>query len=129
MSRTILVVDDDESIRLLVAEALEHAGYTVETAADGPQALERISQTVPDAIVLDIWMPSLDGFDVMGMLRGNDETRHIPIVVMSAAYPERAAHDLGAQEFLAKPFEVSALLEAVERALAAPKELSGMASS
>ncbi len=124
MSRTILVVDDDESIRLLVAEALEHAGYTVETAADGPQALERISQTVPDAIVLDIWMPSLDGFDFMRILRGAPETRGVPVVAISAAYPERAALDLGAQEFLAKPFDVAALLDAVQRVLAAPREYS-----
>ena len=119
MSRTVLVVDDDESIRALVAEALEEAGYTVETADGGAKALERIAGAAPDAIVLDIWMPSLDGFDVMGTLRGSDKTRHIPVVVMSAAYPERAALDLGAQEFLAKPFEVSQLLAAVERALAA----------
>ena len=116
----MLVVDDDASIRTLVAEALEDAGYTVETVDSGTAALERVSQAVPDAIILDIWMPSLDGFDFMRTLRGNPKTQAVPVVAMSAAYPERAAHDLGVQEFLAKPFEVTALVAAVERALTAP---------
>ena len=117
MSRTTLVVDDDASIRELVAEALEDAGYTVETADNGIEALEMVGRSVPDLIILDIWMPSLDGFDFMRTLRGDARTRDVPVVAMSAAYPQRAAHDLGVQEFLAKPFDVSALLEAVERAI------------
>ncbi len=129
MSRTVLVVDDDEDIRTIVAEALEEAGYTVETANGGVQALERVAQGAPDAIVLDIWMPTLDGFDFVRTLRATEGTRNVPVVAMSAAYPERAALDIGVQEFVAKPFEVSALLAAVERALAAPKELSGTAAS
>ena len=118
MKRTMLVVDDDESIRALVTEALEDAGYTVTTADGGAEALDMIGRAVPDGIILDIWMPSLDGFEIMRTLRADDKTRDVPVVAMSAAYPERAAHDLGAQEFLAKPFEVSELLAAVERALA-----------
>ncbi len=129
MSRTVLVVDDDEDIRTIVAEALEEAGYTVETANGGVQALKRVARGAPDAIILDIWMPTLDGFDFMRTLRATEGTRNVPVVAMSAAYPERAALDIGVQEFVAKPFEVSALLAAVERALAAPKELSGTAAS
>ena len=118
MSRTMLVVDDDASIRELVAEALEGEGYTVETAEGGAQAVEMVARRVPDAIVLDIWMPSLDGFDFMRTLRANEKTRDVPVVAISAAYPARAALDLGVQEFVAKPFEVSALVEAVKRAVA-----------
>ena len=118
MSRTMLVVDDDASIRELVAEAFEGEGYTVKTAGGGAQALDMVAQAVPDAIILDIWMPSLDGFDFMRTLRANDKTRDVPVVAISAAYPERAALDLGAQEFVAKPFEVAALMAAVERAMA-----------
>lgn len=129
MSRTVLVVDDDEDIRTIVAEALEEAGYTVETANGGVQALERVAHGAPDAIILDIWMPTLDGFDFVRTLRASDATRNLPVVAMSAAYPERAALDIGVQEFVAKPFEVSALLAAVERALAAPKGLSETAAS
>ena len=120
MSRTMLVVDDDASIRELVAEALEGAGYTVKTAEGGAKALDMVAQAVPDAIVLDIWMPTLDGFDFMRTLRATDRTRDVPVVAISAAYPERAALDLGVQEFVAKPFEVSALLAAVERAMTPP---------
>ena len=120
MSPTMLVVDDDASIRELVAEALQGEGYAVETAEGGAQALDMVARAVPDAIVLDIWMPSLDGFDFMRTLRGDPKTQAVPVVAMSAAYPERAAHDLGVQEFLAKPFEVTALVAAVERALTAP---------
>ncbi len=121
MSRTMLVVDDDADIRELVAEALEHAGYTVTTADNGIEALEMVARTVPDGIVLDIWMPSLDGFDFMRTLRANEKTRDVPVVAISAAYPERAAHDLGVQEFLAKPFDVAALVEAVERIVKPPR--------
>ncbi len=121
MSRTMLVVDDDADIRELVAEALEDAGYAVETADNGIEALEMVGRTVPAGIVLDIWMPSLDGFDFMRTLRANEKTRDVPVVAISAAYPERAAHDLGVQEFLAKPFDVAALLEAVERAVKPPR--------
>ncbi len=101
MSRTMLVVDDDASIRELVAEALEGEGYTVKTAGGGAQALDMVAQAVPDAIILDIWMPSLDGFDFMRTLRANDKTRDVPVVAISAAYPERAALDLWVQEFVA----------------------------
>ena len=116
----MLVVDDDASIRTLVAEALEDAGYTVSTAEGGTEALDMVARMVPDAIILDIWMPSLDGFDFVRTMRADEKTRSVPIVAMSAAYPERAALDIGVQEFLAKPFEVSELLAAVERALATP---------
>ena len=122
MSRTMLVVDDDASIRELVADALRDEGYAVETAAGGAQALDMVARAVPDAIVLDIWMPSLDGFDFMRTLRADDKTRDVPVVAISAAYPERAALDLGVQEFVAKPFDVSALVEAVKRAMATTGE-------
>lgn len=118
MSRTMLVVDDDASIRELVAEALADEGYTVETATGGAQALDMVARAVPDAIILDIWMPSLDGFDFMRTLRADDRTRDVPVVAISAAYPERAALDLGVQEFVAKPFDVAALMAAVKRAMA-----------
>ena len=114
----VLVVDDDAWMRELLADALEDEGYAVETAEGGTQALDMVARTVPDAIVLDIWMPSLDGFDFMRTPRANDRTRGVPVVAISAAYPERAALDLGVQEFVAKPFEVSALVEAVRRAVA-----------
>jgi CheY-like chemotaxis protein len=119
MSRTVLVVDDDPSIRAYVAEALEDAGYAVEAAESAAEALDALERAVPDAIVLDMWMPSMDGFDFMRPLRESDRTKDVPVVAMSAAYPERAALDLGAKAFLAKPFDVGQLLDAVDGALGA----------
>ncbi len=120
MSRRVLVVDDDASIRTFIVEVLEGAGYTVDAAAGGAEALEKVSRAVPDAIILDMWMPSMDGFDVLQPLRASAATRTTPVIAISAAYPPRAAQDLGVHEFLSKPFGVTELLAAVERALAEP---------
>jgi DNA-binding response OmpR family regulator len=116
MPRTVLIVDDHLSLRTLIKEYLTTQGYRVVTAADGQDALTVARVERPDLILLDVMMPTLDGFDFMRTLRANDRTRDVPVVAISAAYPERAALDLGVQEFIAKPFDVSALVAAVRRA-------------
>ncbi len=80
--RKILVVDDEESIRLLYKEELEDEGFTVEVARDGLEALQRIPVFKPDLITLDIKMPGLDGIETLKRIR--EIERHVPIVMCSA---------------------------------------------
>ncbi|UCG38467.1 MAG: response regulator [bacterium] len=84
-SRTILVVDDEESIRFLYREELEDEGYRVITAADGEEALRKLRKDGPDLVTLDIRMPGMDGIEVLHRIREMD--KKIP-VIMSTAYGE-----------------------------------------
>lgn len=84
-NRTILVVDDEESIRFLYREELEEEGYTVITASDGEEALRKVRKDRPDLITLDIRMPGMDGIEVLHRIREMD--KDIP-VIMSTAYGE-----------------------------------------
>ena len=84
-ARTILVVDDEESIRFLYKEELEDEGYRVITASDGEEALRKVRKDKPDLITLDIRMPGMDGIEVLHRIRDMD--KEIP-VIMSTAYGE-----------------------------------------
>jgi len=79
---TILVVDDDENQRLLYRQELELAGYAVETAANGPQAIDRVGKGGIDVVLLDIAMPGMDGIEVLGRLLDLD--RQLPIILNTA---------------------------------------------
>jgi DNA-binding response OmpR family regulator len=83
--KTILVVDDEESIRFLYREELEDEGYRVITASDGEEALRKLRKEAPDLVTLDIRMPGMDGIEVLHLIREMD--KEIP-VIMSTAYGE-----------------------------------------
>ncbi|MFN3428962.1 MAG: response regulator transcription factor RpaB [Candidatus Sericytochromatia bacterium] len=114
----ILVIDDEASIRQIVETRLKLAGYEVITAADGVEALERAATYQPDLIVLDIMMPKLDGFEVCRELR---KTMTTPIIMLTAKgdITDRiAALELGADDYVVKPFsprELEARIKAVLR--------------
>jgi two-component system, OmpR family, KDP operon response regulator KdpE len=120
----ILVVDDEPQIRRALKTALTGHGYDVEVAEDGAAALTAIPTWAPDAIVLDLMMPGVDGFEVVRQTRTWSQ---VPIVVLSARGEERAkveALDLGADDYLTKPFgidELLARLRAVLRRTGAPQ--------
>ena len=112
--RPILVVDDDPAIRTTIADILGLEGYEVETAANGLEALNAVTDHLPAVVVLDMRMPIMDGWTFAREL----QTRGIklPIIVITAAQNARTwAQEIGADAFLAKPFELTDLLEAVER--------------
>ena len=118
----ILVVEDERSIADLVAEALKRQGYRVETAGDGDQALEAAETTLPDLIILDLMLPKLDGWEVCRRLREEDTTRRIPIIMLTARRDEKdvvAGLELGADDYLRKPFSLAELLARVKAHLRA----------
>ncbi len=116
----ILVVDDDPNLRLLVNSALQHEGYTVFEAGDGEQGLKRVQADSPDLILLDVNMPKMDGLAVLRHLRERDETRQIPVLMLTVQEGEattRAAFDAGASDYLAKPFTIPQLTARVRACL------------
>jgi two-component system, OmpR family, response regulator MprA len=113
----LLVVDDDRAVRDALRRLLTLAGYEVETADDGAEAIEQVVQSVPDAVVLDVGMPEIDGIEVCRRLRllGN----RVPILMLTARVDVQdrvAGLDAGADDYLVKPFD-NAELKARLRAL------------
>ena len=107
----ILVVDDDRAVRESLRRSLAFNGYQVELAADGYEALDAVARQRPDAMVLDVMMPRLDGLEVCRRLRGNGDG--LPIIVLTArdAVADRVAGlDAGADDYLPKPFALEELL-------------------
>lgn len=84
----LLVVDDDMTLRELYEERMRAEGYTIVSASDGEEAIEKATKEHPDAILLDIMMPKINGIDVMKMLRENEGTKNIPIIVLTALVQE-----------------------------------------
>jgi CheY-like chemotaxis protein len=119
--KCILVVDDEESIRDVIGETLELEGYRVAKAANGRAALILIKASRPDAIVLDLMMPGMDGWGFLEVCRTDELCASTPILVISA-YRKLAeiASSLGVQACLEKPFDLDVFLRAIERLLAAP---------
>jgi two-component system, OmpR family, KDP operon response regulator KdpE len=117
MSGRVLIVDDEAQIRRALSLALGGHGYEVELAEDGETALAMIAARPPDGIVLDLMMPGIDGLEVLRRLRGWSET---PVIVLSARGQERdkvQALDLGADDYLTKPFGIDELLARVRAVL------------
>jgi DNA-binding response OmpR family regulator len=123
MSKTILVVDDHDSVRTLIKEYLTELGFRVVTAADGQQALALAASVRPDLILLDVMMPNLDGLSFMRTYRRDSNT---PVILLTARVAESekvAGLDLGADDYVTKPFgmqELVARIRAVLRRVAPP---------
>ncbi len=113
----ILVIDDEERFARALGISLEARGYDVVLAADGAKGLEQAARAHPDLVVLDLGLPDLDGVHVLEALRG---WSNVPVVVLSARGEERvkvAALDLGADDYVTKPFGMDELLARVRAAL------------
>lgn len=116
----IFVVDDDSDIVELMAYNLKKEGYEIVTAGSGLKALWEVTDAKPDAILLDIMMPSPNGYELCGLLKSLPEFQNIPIVIVSArssADDILQARDLGATAFLPKPFSMSTLTGLLEEIL------------
>jgi CheY-like chemotaxis protein len=116
MQHPILIVDDDPSILSTVSDILEFEGYPVATATNGAEALDALDKVHPGLILLDMRMPVLDGWGFARELK--DRGVVLPILVMTAAQDaSRWAQEIGADGYLAKPFQLMELLTAVQRYL------------
>jgi signal transduction histidine kinase len=113
--KRVLVVDDEPSIVAALTELLEPAGYSVIGCQTGSQAIARARDHRPDAIVLDIMMPEINGFDVLRLLKSEETTADIPVIVLSVLDDRHKALELGAAEYVRKPFEKSVLLQNVRQ--------------
>lgn len=114
----VLVVDDEASLRALLTELLEEAGYAVITAGNGLAALSLLRHERPAVVLTDYTMPALDGPGLIQRLRNSPATRHIPIIAMSATRPPASVR--GDVPFIEKPFDVDEVLEAIALHTAGP---------
>jgi chemosensory pili system protein ChpA (sensor histidine kinase/response regulator) len=109
-----MVVDDSLTVRKVTSRLLEREGFRVATAKDGLDALEQLRETLPAALLVDIEMPRMDGFDFTRALRGDPRTRALPIIMISSRTAEKhrsQAAALGVNVFLGKPYQEAELLE------------------
>jgi CheY-like chemotaxis protein len=119
-ARKVLLVDDEDSLRKVLKDLLEREGYDVSEARDGVQALDQVDRVGPDIIVLDLNMPGLDGYGVLSHLRSRPATADIPVLVLTAKSDEDnevRVFELGADDFLTKPFRARALSARLEAVL------------
>ena len=126
MSARILIVEDDPSIRLGLQRSLGFEGFTVDLAADGEQAIQRAFDKKPDLILLDLMLPKVNGFEVCKTVRKYDAT--IPIVILSAKGDEGdkvLGLELGADDYVTKPFSLRELVARVKAALRRRRVQSG----
>ena len=116
----ILVVDDEIYIVHILDFSLGMEGYEVLTALDGEQALEKARAEHPDLIVLDIIMPKLDGYETCKMLKADDRTKDIPVILLSAKgrnVDQKIGFEVGADDYITKPFSPRKLVERINAIL------------
>ena len=115
--RKVLVVDDEIHIVHVVAIKLRNNGFQVITAANGAEALERVCEEKPDIIVTDFQMPVMTGLELVEKLRDDEQTRDIPVIMLTArgfAVADERKEDLQISQFLRKPFSPKELLRSIE---------------
>lgn len=121
MSKKILVIDDEEDLRLLISLIAESAGYQTLEASTGEEGLQLLAENNIDLVVLDVMMPGIDGWEVCRQIKSNKETRHIPVIIFTVRNRPIdkvvGIEVVHADEYLTKPFERKVLLAAMARLL------------
>ena len=121
----VLVVEDDPDLGDTIVSFLKDEGLDAKLARDGDQAMRLVDQLTPAAMILDLMMPRRDGFSVLRELRADGRIAHLPVIVVTAIFglSERLyATELGAADYVTKPFELDELLERVRNVLASRSE-------
>ena len=119
-AKTILIVDDLMTLRQSVRVMLERRGYSVEEASDGYEALQKIAESRPDLVLLDLMMPGMNGAEVLEHIKADARVQDTSIIVLTAVadtWQMRKYIEMGATDYLLKPFTISTLLDRVRRAL------------
>jgi DNA-binding response OmpR family regulator len=117
----IVIADDERDIRELITFILTYAGHEVFPTTNGEEAYQKATEIMPDLIVLDVRMPRMTGYEVCEQIKANQKTREIPVVFLSAKGQENEVSmgiDLGADDYILKPFSPEHLLERVRSILA-----------
>lgn len=120
--KLILLVDDDPDFVEAVRVIVENGGYEVEVAYDGQEGLEAVAERKPDLIVLDVMMPVMNGHEACAKLKGSDDTKEIPVILLTAVadrvttstYTHRDMLESEAEDYMPKPVEPNELLERIE---------------
>ena len=116
MAEKVLVVEDDQEINEMVGAYVEIAGFDYLPAHDAATAFSTLSKSRPDLIVLDLMLPDADGFEVCRRVRSHPETRHIPVLMLTALEGEeerRKGRECGACAYMTKPFDPDRLIDAL----------------
>jgi DNA-binding response OmpR family regulator len=117
----VVIADDDPDIRRLVEMTVTNAGCDVTVASDGEEALERVRESMPDLVILDVLMPRMDGWEVARALKGDPATREVPVMFLTSRGQEHdvlEGFDSGAIDYMVKPFSPRELQVRVRAVLA-----------
>ena len=125
LNKKVLVVDDEPDFATIVQKNLEKEGFTVDVAYNGVEGLEKVKANPPDAIVLDVMMPEKDGYAVCKELKGDEKTRDIPIVLLTAVashvtstrYTHREGMETEADDYISKPASAEEITKSLKRLL------------
>jgi two-component system, cell cycle response regulator DivK len=121
--KKVLVVEDDADTRLIYVTVLQHRGYAVFGAADGPEGIRMAQEQQPDAIVMNLSMPRLDGVSATAMLKQDSRTARIPVIACTGFIRDEGgdeAEDAGADAYLEKPCTPSRIVQEIERFIGPP---------
>jgi len=111
---TVLVVDDEPSIRSLLRQEISEVGYQVKEAIHGKEALDMIREEKPDLVLLDLMMPEMNGFDVAAILKNDPKTQDIPIIIVSVIDDQQRFSRLGIDRYITKPIDIGLLLKEID---------------
>jgi len=120
MAATILIAEDERDIRDLVVFSLRFGGFEVVEAANGQEAVEQAQKLMPDLILMDVRMPRMTGYDACKQLKSMEDTKHIPVIFLSAKGQEQEIQqgmDVGAEDYILKPFAPEDLVNMVRKVL------------
>ena len=123
--KLVMVVDDSLTVRKFTTRLLTREGFEVITARDGMDALKMLTEHAPDAILLDIEMPRMDGFEFAKTIKGDSKTAHIPIIMITSRTAEKhrnRATELGVERFFGKPYQEDELLRSLRDVMAGAEE-------
>jgi two-component system aerobic respiration control protein ArcA len=118
--RSLLIIDDDETIRAALRRMFESEGYKVITAADGTQLSDVLDDSPIDLIILDIGLPWLNGYELAKLLKEHEDLKKIPLIFLSGKTSEldvKRGFEVGADDYIKKPFDVEKMKKAVETLL------------
>jgi len=116
MGRRVLLIEDEPNIIEAISFLLSRDGWTVHTHSDGETAMEKVAQSAPELIILDVMLPGRSGYDILRDLRGAPATANVPVMMLTArgqARDRELAESLGATQFMTKPFSNAEVLDSV----------------